>query len=144
MKDLAANSVTLADRPNVRVDNGFLESISIAGTNPQGGPQTGVKTATFYGLEGAGILGPVSVQGEYSHMHLNRYGAAPSLDFDGYYVFGSFFLTGESRSFKGGRDRPPAADPSVRSEQGQLGRVRDCRALRPDQFDRSRPVAARS
>ncbi|WP_298690418.1 porin [uncultured Sphingomonas sp.] len=102
VKDLAANSVTLADRPNVRVDNGFLESIAINSTNPANGAQTGVKDAVFYGLEGAGILGPVSVQGEYSHMHLDRFAAAPSLNFDGYYVFGSFFVTGESRSFKGG------------------------------------------
>lgn len=100
--DLAANSVTLADRPNVRVDNGFLESITVAGTNPANGVQTGVRNATFYGLEGAGVLGPVSVQGEYSHMHLDRFANAAGLNFDGYYVFGSLFLTGESRSFKGG------------------------------------------
>lgn len=102
-QNFAANSVTLADRPNVRVDGGFLESVAIAGTkNATTGVQTGVKGATFYGLEGAGVLGPVSVQGEYSHMHLDRFGTAASLDFDGYYVFGSVFLTGESRSFKGG------------------------------------------
>lgn len=100
--DLAANSVTLGDRPNVRVDNGLLESVTITGTRPATGPQTGVKAANFYGLEGAGILGPFSIQGEYSHMNLDRFGTAPSLDFDGYYVFGSFFVTGESRSFKGG------------------------------------------
>ncbi len=102
VQNFAANSVTLADRPNVRVDGGFLESVAITGTNPATGPQTGVKDATFYGLEGAGVLGPVSVQGEYSHMHLDRFGTAPSLDFDGYYVFGSVFLTGEARAFKGG------------------------------------------
>lgn len=102
VNDLAANTVTLADRPNVRVDNGNLESVTITGNETAAGVQTGVKTATFYGLEGAGILGPFSVQGEYSHMQLNRYAGAPSLNFDGYYVFGSFFVTGESRSFKGG------------------------------------------
>ncbi len=114
--DLAANSVTLADRPNVRVDNGNIESVTITGTNPANGPQTGVKGATFYGLEGAGVFGPFAVQAEYSHMNLDRFGASPSLNFDGYYVFGSFFLTGESRSFKGGaidRLRPiHAFDPA--------------------------------
>lgn len=99
---LAANSVTLSDRPNVRVDNGLLESVAITGNQAADGTQTGVKNATFYGLEGAGVFGPFSVQGEYSHMHLDRYGVAPSLNFDGYYVFGSFFLTGEARSFRGG------------------------------------------
>ncbi len=102
VQDLSGNSVTLADRPNVRVDGGNIESVAIAGTNPAGGPQTGVKDATFYGLEGAAVYGPFSVQGEYSHMNLDRFGSAPSLNFDGYYVFGSLFLTGESRQFKGG------------------------------------------
>jgi phosphate-selective porin OprO/OprP len=93
VKDLGGNSVTLADRPNVRVDDGRLVTT---------GAIANVKDATFYGLEGAGVFGPVSVQGEYSHMSLDRFGAAPTLNFDGYYVFGSLFLTGESRSFKGG------------------------------------------
>jgi len=102
-QNFAANSVTLGSAPDVRVDNGALETVAIAGTrNAATGVETGVKDATFYGLEGAGVLGPVSVQGEYSHMHLDRFGTAPSLNFDGYYVFGSFFVTGESRSFKGG------------------------------------------
>jgi len=102
VKDLADNSVILGDRPNVRVDGGYLERIAIARSNPEGGPETGVKTASFYGLEGAGVLGPFSVQGEYSRLHLDRFADAPSLNFDGYYVFGSAFLTGESRRFKGG------------------------------------------
>lgn len=102
VENLAGNSVTLADRPNVRVDNGNIESITIPGTNPTGARSTGVKSATFYGLEAAAVYGPFSVQGEYSHMHLDRFQDAPSLNFDGYYVFGSFFLTGESRSFRGG------------------------------------------
>ena len=101
-QNFAANSVTLSDRPNVRVDGGNLEQVAITGTNPATGAETGVKDATFYGFEGAGVAGPFSVQGEYSHMHLDRFGTASSLDFDGYYVFGSVFLTGESRSFKGG------------------------------------------
>jgi phosphate-selective porin OprO/OprP len=102
VKDLAGNSVTLADRPNVRVDNGNIESVTITGTNPAGGLQTGVSDATYYGFEGAGVYGPFSVQGEYNHMHLDRFGDASSLNFDGWYAFGSVFLTGESRTFKGG------------------------------------------
>jgi phosphate-selective porin OprO/OprP len=100
--DLAGNSVTLSDRPNVRVDGGNVESVTIAGGVSASGVKSGVKGATFYGLEGAGVYGPFSVQGEYGHMHIDRYLGAPSLNFDGYYVFGSFFLTGESRRFAGG------------------------------------------
>lgn len=123
VKDLAGNSVTLADRPNVRVDNGNLESVTIAGGVSANGIQSGVKNATYYDLEGAGVFGPVSVQGEYNHMHLDRFGAAPSLNFDGYYIYGTLFLTGESRSFKNGtldRVRPTRPfDPS----KGNYGAV---------------------
>ena len=102
-QNFAANSVTLSSSPDVRVDNGALESVPITGTrNATTGVETGVKDATFYGLEGAGVFGPFSIQGEYSHLNLDRFGTAPSLNFDGYYVFGSFFVTGESRQFQGG------------------------------------------
>ena len=131
--DLAANTVTLGDRPNVRVDGGNLESVTITGGVSATGVKSGVKDATFYGLEAAGILGPFSVQGEYSHMHLDRYLAAPSLNFDGFYVYGSVFLTGESRSFKNGtvdRLRPTRAfDPS----KGYYGAVE--LAVRYDRLD---------
>jgi phosphate-selective porin OprO/OprP len=93
VKDLDQRQVTLQDRPNVRVDGGYLVSTKAIAN---------VKDATFYGLEGAGVYGPFSVQGEYSHMHLDRSAGLPDLNFDGYYVFGSLFLTGESRTFKGG------------------------------------------
>ena len=123
VKDLAGNSVTLADRPNVRVDDGKLESVTIAGGVSAAGIQTGVKNATYYDLEGAGVFGPFSVQGEYNHMHLDRFGAAPSLNFHGYYIYGTLFLTGESRSFKSGtvdRLRPTRPfDPS----KGNYGAV---------------------
>lgn len=101
--DLAGKDLTIADRPNVRVDNGNLESVAFTTTTPANTLGATVHDATFYGFEGAGVLGPFSVQGEYSHMHLNRLGSVlPSANFDGWYVFGSFFLTGESRTFKGG------------------------------------------
>lgn len=101
--DLAGKDLTIADRPNVRVDNGNLESVAFTGTQSATALGATVHDATFYGFEGAGVYGPFSVQGEYSHMHLNRIGdTLPSADFNGWYVFGSAFLTGESRPFKGG------------------------------------------
>lgn len=100
--DFAANSVTVGDRPGVRVDGGLLVSAAIAGTAPVGKPQTGVKDGNFYGFEGAGVLGPFSVQGEYDHLTLTRFGGLKDVNFDGFYVFGSVFLTGESRAFKNG------------------------------------------
>jgi phosphate-selective porin OprO/OprP len=112
--NIPGNALTLSDRPGFREDGGLLVSTlgSLStGTSPAvgstagalvNGAQTGVKNATYWGLEAAGVYGPFSVQGEYNKLHVDRYGAATSGNFDGYYVFGSFFVTGESRTFKGG------------------------------------------
>jgi len=105
VNDLAAKTINnLGDRPNVRVDNGLIEAITIGPvtTGPVGQQTRGVKAATYIGAEGALIYGPFSVQGEYGHLNVDRYGLAPTLNFDGYYAFASAFLTGESRSFKNG------------------------------------------
>ncbi len=87
------NTVRLSDRPGSRIDGGNLIDT---------GSITNVRSATFVGGELALVKGPFSIQGEYDHLTLDRYGADPSLSFDGFYVFGSWFLTGESRAFKGG------------------------------------------
>lgn len=87
------HSITqLGDRPNSRVDGGRIESITVANA----------KDATFLGGEAALVHGPFSVQGEYDHLKVDRYGALPDVNFEGFYVFGSVFLTGESRSFRQG------------------------------------------
>ena len=55
-----------------------------------------------FGFEGAWVLGPFSVQGEWMQQTVNRdVGDEP--DLTGFYVYGSWFLTGESRSYKGGK-----------------------------------------
>jgi len=102
VSQLANKSVTLGDRPGTRVDNGLIESVTL-GPVTSGTAQTqGVRDATYWGTEGAVVFGPFSAQAEYGHLNVDRYGAVPSGNFDGYYVFGTFFLTGESRGFKGG------------------------------------------
>ncbi len=58
----------------------------------------------YLGAEAAAVYGPFSLQGEYAHVGLNRKNgpnevAFQDLAFDGYYVQGSYFLTGESRNF---------------------------------------------
>ena len=92
----------LGDRPGSRVDGGRLVSININGTAPSGGIPTGARNATYWGLESAVVFGPFSVQGEYNHLSIDRFGTAPTVNADGFYVFGSWFLTGESRTFKNG------------------------------------------
>ena len=66
-------------------------------------PQIG-EADTFWGLEGAVVLGSFSVQGEYGQdkveIPVGLGGAAPT--YDGWYVDGSWFLTGESRPYDDG------------------------------------------
>lgn len=94
----------LGDRPGTRVDGGLIEALTIAPvtTGALANQTRGVSSATFVGGESAGVYGPFSVQGEYGHLHIDRYGSVPDLNFQGGYVFGSFFITGESRVFKNG------------------------------------------
>lgn len=116
-------AVTLSDRPNVRVDDGRLFSV----------PLTNVQSGDYLGAEGAVVFGPFSLQGEYGTLKLDRLGTLPSLDFSGFNIFGSVFLTGESRSFKGGNvDKlKPFAD--FNPANGKWGAVEI--AARYDQID---------
>ena len=104
VSQISGKAITLGDRPGTRVDNGQIESVAVGPvtTGPVASQTRGVQGATYWGAESALVYDRFSLQGEYSHLNVNRYGAAPSLNFDGYYVFGTLFLTGESRSFKGG------------------------------------------
>lgn len=54
------------------------------------------------GLEVAWKQGPFSIQSELLRAHLVRDNSRPDLDFHGWYVGGSWVLTGESRQYKDG------------------------------------------
>jgi phosphate-selective porin OprO/OprP len=54
------------------------------------------------GLEGLWINGPWSVQAEDLREHVSRYGGKPDSCASGFYVFGSWVVTGESRPYAGG------------------------------------------
>ena len=53
------------------------------------------------GIEFAWIGGPMSVQAEYLTRDISRQGAE-DLTFDGFYIFGSYFLTGHTRNYDAG------------------------------------------
>jgi phosphate-selective porin OprO/OprP len=98
--NFAANTLTVAERPNTRVDGGNIVSATIAAGTAAA--PTGPKNGQYLGGEAALVRGPFSLQGEYGRLSIDRFGSLPDVTFDGFYVFGSAFLTGENRVFKGG------------------------------------------
>jgi len=61
-------------------------------------------TFTKYGIEAATVLGPFSLQGEYMLVQAQDDTSGVSdPDFEGGYIYGSWFLTGESRNYKKGK-----------------------------------------
>jgi phosphate-selective porin OprO and OprP len=61
------------------------------------GALDGVEDVQIYGLEAAGVLGPFHAQSEYMLTDVNRNTGVA--DFDGWYVQGGYFFTGESRPY---------------------------------------------
>jgi phosphate-selective porin OprO and OprP len=59
----------------------------------------GVNYYTLLGGELAVVYGPLSFQSEYIRAEVDR-DLGGDLDFDGYYAYASWFLTGESRNYK--------------------------------------------
>ncbi len=94
------NEVSFEERPESHVTNvRLVDTDTIDDVN------------SYYGIGGelAAVWGPFSAQGEYIYTNVDRDDASDP-DFDGFYVFGSYFLTGESRNY----------DP----EDGTFGRVK--------------------
>ena len=52
-----------------------------------------------FGAEAAGVYGPFSLQGEYLWATTSETDVDPDLAFNGWYIFGSWILTGESRIY---------------------------------------------
>ena len=52
-------------------------------------------------LEAAMVKGPLSLQGEYAYTYVSRPEGYYSPRFHGFYIFGSYFLTGETRPYDG-------------------------------------------
>jgi phosphate-selective porin OprO/OprP len=75
-----------------------LTPVRLVGT----GSQTNVDHADRAGLEALWISGPWSVQGEYISEDVARYGGRSDFSVDGFYAFGSWVVTGESRPYSAG------------------------------------------
>ena len=125
------DAVRLSDRPNIRVDNGNIADTGVI---------TGVRSLRYAGAEGAAMFGPFTAAAEAGRIWLNRSTAADE-HFTGYYGYVSYFLTGETRPFKGGNfDR---VRPFTEVGKDGLGAFEV--ALRYDHLDLANtPVLARA
>ncbi|MFC1680762.1 OprO/OprP family phosphate-selective porin [Pseudomonadota bacterium] len=72
------------------------------------------------GLEAAALKGPFSVQSEYIRTDLER-GERPELNFEGWYAYASWVLTGESREYDVGNGRFRRIRPAHPLGQGGSG-----------------------
>ncbi|MFU8877036.1 MAG: OprO/OprP family phosphate-selective porin [Wenzhouxiangellaceae bacterium] len=61
-----------------------------------------VSSIAQLGLEAAWRSGPWSLQGEWMRSDISRKSGSPDVDFSGWYVSGSWVLTGESRGYRDG------------------------------------------
>lgn len=126
-----ADAVRLSDRPNVRIDNGNIADSGVV---------TGAESLRYAGAEAAAVFGPVTLAGEYGRLWVDRPGLFDPT-FDGFYVYATWFLTGETRPFRNGNfDR---VKPKASLGKGGAGAFE--LALRYDRLDLSdTPVLARA
>jgi phosphate-selective porin OprO/OprP len=82
----------------------------------------GVSDGSLIGVETAYMNGPVSIQAEYIYAILKRDSGLSDLSFDGWYVYASWFLTGERRPFDNRRGIFGRVIPDSRFSFSQGGR----------------------
>jgi phosphate-selective porin OprO/OprP len=88
--------VRYRQRPESHLANRYLDTNGAAGYRLIDARADDID---LWGLEWALVLGPFSLQSEYmTSMVETTFGG--DFDFDGYYVYGSYFLTGENRRYK--------------------------------------------
>jgi len=88
--DNPTNSISYSEQPETRFSGGdAVDSGAITDTDH----------AMQWGLEGVGIWGPFSLQGEAMLANVARNAGLPDAQFHAYYLQASYYLTGESRTY---------------------------------------------
>jgi len=107
--------VQIRSRPESRTRDRFVDT---------GGALAGSDHAAIAGAEAAVVFGPFSVQAEYFREWVSgaTVGGSPtSPTFDGFYVFGSWFITGEHRNYKRSTGTFDRVIPNHSFTEGGLG-----------------------
>lgn len=103
------NSIRLRQRPEVGTGVRLIDTGALAS----------VDDVTMFGAEGAVMYGPASLQGEYMMTDVDRAAGFSNPTFHGYYVEGSYMLTGESRRYSFGSGS--FSNPKVKGIVGKGG-----------------------
>tara|TARA_R110002049_G_scaffold37043_3_gene117203 strand:- start:505 stop:1836 length:1332 start_codon:yes stop_codon:yes gene_type:complete len=74
-----------------------------------------------YGLEAAAVFGPFSAQAEYFTRDINATATGLDQDLDAWYAYGSYFITGESRSYDASKGEFGRVKPKSVVGQGGYG-----------------------
>lgn len=99
--DATVNGLGQTLQPSTRVRSppeAGLTSVRLVDT----GKLSNVDHIDRHGLEGLWIDGAWSLQGEYLDEHISRFGGKPDVSTHGFYAFGSWVVTGESRPYANG------------------------------------------
>lgn len=83
--DASGKNITLKSHPEIHLASDLVKTPKITTDNYD-----------MYGIEAAGVYGPFTALAEYNRLDVSVQNA-PSVTLDGWYVQGSWFLTGESR-----------------------------------------------
>jgi len=99
ISDALTASTALSKKVNGRMVFFGRSSGRLVDTGSIGGS---VNYADMGNFEAAGVYGPFSLQGEYMLVNVDR-DVGGDLSFGGYYLYGSLFLTDDSRNYLGGK-----------------------------------------
>lgn len=127
-RDPQDSAVTVEQRPGIfhLLDDKF---VSVKFGNSGQGATAGMAADNILAFNAEGLLvyGPFSVGGEYTHWNVNTEptggatGSTPDVNFDGYYVEGSYFLTGESMNYKTSKAQYDSIKPNSIVGKGGIG-----------------------
>lgn len=109
-RNLSGNALRVRARPEVHIADRPIDTDGVAGDS-----------VIAYGLEAAGVMGPFSAQFEYMGYDLDGVAGGTDADGDGWYIFGSYFLTGESRNYKWKKGAFDSVKPKSYAGKGGIG-----------------------